>query len=98
MEWVIGILILIFIIKFFTKDRYIIVVDIKKYEGVAAKLRQIGKYHAIHYTDIKKLKQYCKKHKIQVMILDPNDHYFGKSEDRAVIATDDMPNEPYNEN
>ena len=97
MEWIIGILVVIFVVKFFTKDRYIIVADIKTYDGVAAKLRQMGKYHAIHYKDIKKLKQYCKRHNIQVMILDPNDPYFGESEDRAVIAIDDLPNEPYRE-
>lgn len=97
MEWVIGILIIIFAIKFFTKDKYIIVVDIRAYDGVAAKLRQIGKYNAIHYNDIKKLKQYCKKHNIQVMILDPNDTYFGETEDRAIISIDNLPNEPYRE-
>lgn len=92
MEWIIGILIVIFVIKFFTKDKYIIVADLSAYHGVSAKLRQLNKYHVIYYYDIKKLKEYCKKHNIQVMICESN-----KSENRAVIVTDKIPKEFYEE-
>lgn len=94
MEWIIGIIILIFAIKYFRKDRYFTVVDIKDYDRVSAELMRMGQYEAIHFTDINKLKKYCKKYNINVMILKNRERW---NENNAVIATNDMPNEVYEE-